>query len=154
MDAKATAVTVLIAIGLWATSPAVAAEPERLAQIVDQQRELQQDLDSIEGLTTRQRNAIRKMQAQVFALTDGKASLDDMTVDEKVKLENALERINAELVNTRTARDAQNKCHIEKKTGSARDVVRCGSQDERDQIRQGARAWMERPKICSGPGCG
>lgn len=154
MDAKATAVSLLIAIGLWTAIPAGATDPDPLARIVEQQRELQRDLDSMDGLTTRQRNVIRKMQAQVFALTDGRSSLDGMTIEQKVKLENALERINAELVNTRSARDAQNKCHIEKKTGSARSVARCGSQDERDRTREGARAWMEKPRICVPPGCG
>ena len=154
MDTRTAAVALLLMASLVGPAAAYASEPDRLPQIVNQQRDLQKTLDSIEGLTTRQRNVIRKMQDQVFSLVDGKTSLDAMTIDEKVRLENALERINAELVNTRTARDGQNQCHMEKKTGSGLSVARCASREERDQTRQGARAWMERPKICSGPGCG
>lgn len=154
MDAKATAVSLLIAIGLWTAIPAGAADPDPLARIVEQQRELQRDLDSIDGLTTRQRNVIHKMQAQVFALTDGRSSLDGMTIEQKVKLENALERINAELVNTREARDEQDKCHMQARAGSRVEGARCASVGERSQDTQEARFWKDRPRVCSGPGCG
>lgn len=144
-------VAALLAASAWAGPPAGS---DRLAGIVEQQRALQQDLESIERLTARQRNVIRKMQGQVFALTDGKARIDDLTIDEKVALENALERINAELVNTTGARNAQETCWRERATGSKLEVTRCGTARERDEAREGARAWMEKPKVCVPPGCG
>lgn len=139
------------------TPPTSAAAPadDKLPAIVQQQRALQADLDDggIEGITPRQASVIRKAQAEVFAVTDGKQRLDELSIDEKVQLENALERINAQVVGTRAARDEQEVCWREAKSGSTVKVTRCGSQAERDQAREGARAWMEKPKVCIPPGC-
>lgn len=129
---------------------------DSLQILLEQQRELQADLDDggIDGLTARQNNAIRKAQREVFAVTEGKAVLDELSMDEKIRLENALERINAEVGDSRVASDNQQVCWREAKSGSNVKVTRCGTQLERDQIREGARAWMEKPKICVPPGCG
>ena len=129
---------------------------DSLQILLDQQRELQADVDDggINGLTTRQNNAIRKAQKEVFAVTEGKTKLDELSMDEKIRLENALERINAEVGNSRVASDNQQVCWREAKSGSTVKVTRCGTQLERDQIREGARAWMEKPKVCVPPGCG
>lgn len=154
MDMRTTAVALLLAGSLLVPVVLGAEEPDRLTQIVEQQRELEQDLDTIEGITKRQRAAIRRQQQTVFALAAGKASLDELTIEQKVKLENALERINAELVNTSMARSEQERCDVERRVGSQREVAVCASEEERTRIREGARAWMEKPKICSGPGCG
>jgi len=139
-------------------TPSVMAEDNRdsLQILLEQQRELQADLDDggIDGLTARQNSAIRKAQKEVFAVTEGKAKLDDLSMDEKIRLENSLERINAEVGNSRAANDKQQVCWREAKSGSTIKVTRCGTQLERDQIREGARAWMEKPKVCVPPGCG
>lgn len=134
------------------TAPAA---EDKLAAIVQQQRALQADLDDggIDGITTRQANIIRKAQAEVFQITDGKHRLDELDMDDRVRLENALERINAQVVGTRLAQDEQQVCWREAKSGSTVKVTRCGSQAERDQVREGARAWMEKPKVCIPPGC-
>lgn len=126
-----------------------------LQVILEQQRELAADLDDggIEGLTTRENNRIRKAQAQVFALTEGKSRLDELSIDEKIGLENALEQINAYVKNTRRAGDDQTVCWREKMSGTARRVTRCGSEAERREAREGARGWLERPKTC-GQDCG
>ena len=57
-------------------------------------------------------------------------------------------------VGTRVAQENRDVCWTEAKSGSKLKVTRCGTQEEIDEARRGARAWMEKPKICSGPGCG
>lgn len=127
-----------------------------LQAILSQQQQLRAKLDAAgtTGLTPRQVKAVRNAQAEVFALTQGKPSLDDMNIEEKVRLENALERINAEISGTRLSSEEKQVCWRERKSGSKLIVTRCGSQAEIDQAREGARAWMEKPKICVPPGCG
>jgi DNA-binding protein YbaB len=147
MKWMAAALAVSIAASAWAAAPE---QPDALAEIVEQQRELQQDLDGLEELTPRQRNTIRKAQTQVFALTEGKSRLDDLTIDEKVKLDNALERINAELVNTRAARANQDVCERERRSGSRLAKTSCATADERQQMRENSRNYLERPRICEG----
>lgn len=146
------AVALMIASTTWAADDT---HPAKLQLIVEQQTELQRQLEAgIEGLLPRQVSAIRRAQAEVFAIVQGKADLDDLSIDEKVRLENALERIGAQLAGTTAAQDAQQQCWRERETGSKRYITRCASVSERDQERAGARAWMEKPKVCVPPGCG
>lgn len=130
-------------------------EIDGLQAILEQQRELRADLEDggIEGLTTRDNNRVRKAQAEVFAVTEGKSRLDELNIDEKIRLENALEQINAHVKNTRRANDDQTVCWREKMSGTARRVTRCGTEAERREAREGARDWLERPKTC-GQDCG
>ena len=103
-------VAVLMAASMTAWAAETPAEEgEALQVLVQQQQALKTDLEDggIEGLTPRQNTVVRKAQAEFFAVTEGKAKLDDLSIDEKIRLENALERINAEVVNTRAASDDQ-----------------------------------------------
>ena len=97
---------------LFASGPLVAAESNAsanatLPQILEQQRGIRSALDAgtLDGLTPRQVNAIRRAQTEVFSLTDGKPDLDALSLDEKARLHNALEQINAEMKQTRLAQD-------------------------------------------------
>lgn len=135
---------------------AMAADPATLADIVQQQQELRTKLDSgdVGTLTPRRVRIIRQAQDQVFELVEGKSRVDELNVEERVRLENALESINAEVVGTRVAKEDQDVCWTEAKTGSKMKVTRCGTKEEIEQARRGARAWMEKPKVCIPPGCG
>lgn len=132
--------------------PAPSAAADSLEAILEQQRALQQDLegDRMPDLTRRQINAVRKAQAQVFALTDGKSALDDLTIEEKVKLDNALERINAELAHSRSVRADEDQCRREKRTGTTLQSTQCATAGEREQLRESSRNMLERPRICEG----
>src|SRR5687768_13227368 len=134
---------------------AAPAQPQKFEAIVAQQQALKRDLDAgkTDDLTTRQVNAIRKSQAEVFAVTEGKTSLDQLSMDEKVRLENALERINAEVKNTRAGRDGKQVCWRERMTGTNTKVTRCGTEAELREAREGARDFLDRPKVC-GEQCG
>lgn len=143
---------------LLTMAAAVAAPPASpsLQQVREQQTALRAELDAgkTQGLTPRQVKAIRKAQEQVFALIEGKQQLDMLTIDEKVSLENALERINAQVRGTRLAGEDQQVCWRERTTGSMVEVTRCGTREEIDEARRGARAFMEKPRVCIPPGCG
>ena len=150
--------TTLCAVLLCLTmhAPVAAEEVDTVAAIAEQQRALQAEIESgrATDLTARQRNLIRKAQAEVFALIEGKTRLDQLTIDEQVRLDNALERINAELVNTTAARANEDQCRRERRTGSRFDVTQCATANERDEIRGRSRAVLEKRQICMGPGCG
>lgn len=146
---------------LFVAGPLRAADTEsadgrdRFQLVMEQQRQLRTELDGggIEGLNARQNNAIRKAQKEVFALAEGKHGLDELSMDEKIRFENALERINAEMVDTRAARDDQDVCWRERVSGTTMKKTRCGTQAERREAREGARDFLERPKTC-GRDCG
>jgi hypothetical protein len=148
--------SLLAAIALASSAFAAEGEADKLAAIVEQQRALAADLDAGKiDMTPRQANSVRKAQKEVFALTDGKASLDALSIDEKVRLENALERINAEVKGGgRVAGDEKQVCWRERISGSQMKSTRCGTEAERREAREGARDFMEKPKVCVPPGCG
>ena len=135
---------------------ASAAEPrDKLAVILEQQQSLKASIDAgTSGLSPRQVRVIRKEQESVFSIAGSNTRFDQLNIQEQIRLENALERINANVVGTRVAQENQDTCWQEAKTGSKMKVTRCGTQEERDEARRGARAWMEKPKICVPPGCG
>jgi len=137
-------------------APAFAADPlEPLEKIRSQQNALAADLNAGKtgDLTPRQIGAIRRSQKEIFATTEGKSSLDELSIDEKVRLENALERINAEVKGGRLAKDQQEVCWRERMSGSQMKSTRCGTEAERRQAREGARDFLEKPKVCAGS-CG
>jgi hypothetical protein len=144
-------VSPLVAFAQDGASP----QPQKLDLILAQQQDIKRDLDAgkTDGMTTRQINAIRKSQTEVFAVTEGKTSLDQLSMGEKVRLENALERINAEVKNTRAGRDGKQVCWRERMTGTNTKVTRCGTEAEMREAREGARDFLERPKVC-GEQCG
>ena len=148
-------VSMMVAGAVHAQAAPVDSAEDGLQLIVKQQAELKADLDDggIAGLTTRQNNLVRKAQAEVFAVTENKATMDELSIDDKIRLENALERINAELVNTRAASDEQNVCWRERVSGTGVKKTRCGTKAEMREAREGARDFLERPKVC-GEQCG
>ena len=150
-------VLVLAAAGLTAVATAQsAAEQDSLQVLIAQQQALRADLQDggIDGLNARQNKLIGKAQDEFFAVTEGKTKLDDLSIDEKIRMENALERINAEVKNTRVAGDDQNVCWRERVSGSTMKKTRCGTKAEMREAREGARDFMEKPKVCVPPGCG
>lgn len=151
----ATVALAIAGVAFAQTAPAPETE-DSLQVILEQQKKLQADLadGGIEGLTPRQNTLVRKAQTEVFAVTEGKSRLDELSMDEKIRLENALERVNAQVVSTRTASDQQKVCWRERVSGTAMKKTRCGTQAEMREAREGARDFMEKPKICTPPGCG
>jgi hypothetical protein len=133
-----------------------APDQDSLQVLIKQQEVLRSDLrdGGIEGLTARQNKLVGKAQDEFFAITRGKTKLDDLSIGEKIQMENALERINAEVKNTRVASDEQNVCWRERVSGSTLKKTRCGTKAEMREAREGARDYMEKPKVCVPPDCG
>jgi len=131
------------------------AKQDSLQVLVQQQTALKADVEDggIQGLSARQNAQVRKQQTEFFALAEGKSTLDELSIDEKIRMENALERINAIVGNSSASSAKQNVCWREPKTGSTVKVTRCGTEAERDRAREGARDYLMRPKVC-GENCG
>lgn len=155
MKAMCVVVLMVASVTAWAAE-ATPDEGDSLRVLVQQQQALKADIEDggIEGLTPRQNTIVRKAQTEFFTVTEGKAQLDDLSIDEKIRLENALERINAEIVNTRAGNDNQNVCWRERMSGTGLKKTRCGTKAEMREAREGARDFMEKPRVCVPPGCG
>ena len=126
-----------------------------LSKMVEQQVVLRDELaKSPKDLTLRQVGLIRKAQGEFFRLVDGKSTMDQLAIEDKVRVENALETINAQFVGTNRAGADQQVCWRETTVGSKMKATRCGTQQEIDDAREGARGFLLKPKICVPPGCG
>ncbi|MFC5578681.1 hypothetical protein ACFPOA_11765 [Lysobacter niabensis] len=153
---KALLLSVLLSAACWAACAAdqPPSGDTSLLQLVEQQRALKAQIDAgSSGLTPRQVKQVRKAQDEFFAIADGKDTLAQLSVDEKIRVENALELINAEVVDTRVAGDDQNVCWRERASGTHMKVTRCGTKQEMREAREGARDYLDRPKTC-GADCG
>ena len=146
---------IVLLSALLALAPLATAQPETLARIREQQQVLAEELDAgVLKMTPREAALVRKDQARVAKLLDGKASLDDLGVAERVELDNALERINALVVGTRGADEGRDVCRYERVTGSKMRKLDCATAAERGNARDNARAYLEKPRVCVPPGCG
>lgn len=139
------------------SSPAADSDKvDGLQLILEQQQALRTEIEdgAVEGLTKREISLIRKEQATVFSVTEGKSRLQDLDINEKITLENALERINAYVQSSPEAIGKQDVCWRERTTGSKTKGTRCGTESERIQAREGARDYLSRPRVCVPPNCG
>jgi len=129
---------------------------DKLADIRTQQQELKGQLEAgeLSHLTKRQQNAIGRAQTDVFAIIDGKQSLDELNISEKVRLENALESINANFVGSNAAGRDQLVCKRVALSGTGMKTTRCAPQAEWDQVRETSRGSLEKRWVCTPPGCG
>lgn len=150
------AIALLLAGSAASAQSAPADNEDKLQLMIRQQTAIKSDLDDggIDGLTPRQNSAVRRSLDDFFKAVGSHSRLDELTVEESMRVRNAAEAINAQLRGTRQAQEAQEVCWRERKLGSNMKVTRCGTQQERDQAREDARAWMNRPEICIPPGCG
>lgn len=139
----------IVLVVLMASGSLMANQVE-LAAIVEQQRIVAAELDAGKlVMTPRDRNTVQLAQREVFAIAEGKTSLAELNIAEKTRLENALERINAVVKGGRRSQETKEVCWRERKTGSNMMVTRCGTQQEIDQDREGARGYLARPRTCA-----
>ncbi|TZF89733.1 hypothetical protein [Cognatilysobacter lacus] len=142
----------LVLAALLATSVALAQDTPKVELIRAQQTQLRADMDAGKvALTPRDALQVRKDQDTVFEIIGRKPSLEAMNIQERVTLDNALERINASVQGTRVADDRKDVCRYQRVTGSKQLQLVCGTQDDRDRARQGARAYLEKTRICEPP---
>jgi hypothetical protein len=93
----------------------------------------------------------RKNQRAHSVRVAGAQALPDDTADRQPA---ESEAINAQVVGTNRSATNQNLCRQEKTVGSHMVYTRCATQQEIDDARDGTRLFLEKPKICSGQGCG
>lgn len=146
----------LLSAPVLAVEEAASPDPASLQLLIDQQRELKARLDAGDtvGLTPRQIREVRNAQDRFFSIIEGKKTLDELTIDQKIDVENALERINANVKNTRAAANDRNVCWRERVSGTTVKKTRCGTEAEMREAREGARDFLEKGKVCVPPGCG
>jgi hypothetical protein len=138
-----------------AAGTAMSGEPDTLERIREQQRMLAADLDrGVLGVSATTATEIRQQQSTVFALLDTHPTLDQMSVEDRIALDSALQRINATLVGTAAADRDQRECRHEMTVGSKMKKATCRTKGEWAQIEEEARAYRSRNLICVPPGCG
>jgi hypothetical protein len=149
-------IVMLLAASAASAQAASTDDGDKLQLMIQQQTAIKSDLEDggIDGLTPRQNSAVRRSQDDFFKAVGSHSKLDELTVEESMRVRNAVEAIAAQLRGTRQAQESQEFCWRERKSGSNLKVTRCGTQQERDHAREDARAWMNDPKICIPPGCG
>lgn len=134
---------------LIAPMAAIAQDAVPLQKIVEQQERLRNELaDGLDGATPRQTRIIRKAQDEFFAITEGVQSLDQLSIQDKVRVKNALDSITAQVVNTSASRSDQEVCWREARVGSKTKVTHCGTKEEIEQLRRDSVDAMERDRVC------
>lgn len=144
----------IVVVGVMTALPPVKAA-ESLADIRQQQTQLRDDLaNGVLALDADKRQTVDEQQHVVFDLIDGKHEVRELNPAQRVELKNALETINAALSQTQTAEDDREVCWQEKRTGTKLVTTVCGTVRERRQAKEGARDYLQRPRLCVPPGCG
>lgn len=145
----------IVGVLLLVSAVAGAQPTDPVVKIREQQQVLAQELQTgVLKLTPREVALVRKDQTVVRSVLEGRNSLDELNVAERVTLDNALERINARVVATRQAEEEADVCRYERVTGSKMRKLDCATAAERQNARDGGRAYLEKPRICIPPGCG
>lgn len=102
--------------------------------ILSEQKQLQQDVAAGKGglarLTPKEKEALATAQARVFVLLEGKSTIDELPMDQRVEAFNALESIKA--IVSAKPKD-QTICRRERVLGSHRAVTSCRTAEEREQ---------------------
>ena len=80
-----------------------------------------------------------------------KAGVGDATDNHSLEAEGRGDQAEA---NTRQAGENRDECRVERPTGSKLKKLDCMSAGDRQNHRDGARAYMEKPRVCGGPNCG
>lgn len=120
-----------------------------LPDIHAQQVQLRQDAVAGQGrlkdLTAAERQALVVQQDRFLALTKGRQSLDELSMDDRMAAINTLEAINATLTR---AEDERLVCERIKQVGSHRPTRVCRTVAELRQARQAAEKLMEERPAC------
>ena len=82
-----------------------------------------------------------RQQDALFALIEGKSTLDELQAEEQVKAHNLIENLQAIVLRTE---DLKMVCEWTKKTGSHRKTKTCMTVAERRMLREASQAELER----------
>lgn len=105
-------------------------------------------------LTPRSKRLLKSAQDKIFSIAEGKSSVDEMSPDDQVRFKNAVEQVNAILTGRRSGEENKEVCWRERQVGSQVMKTVCGTEKERNEVRQGAHDYLSKPSVCVPPGCG
>jgi hypothetical protein len=132
------------------TSPA-----DDLGAAVAQQREIRTALETnapeYNYLSKNRRQNVLSAQDRLFAMTDGKASLGELSPNDRVRAFNQLKRIEALLV--RKDVDEQQVCESSQLVGSHQRKLICYSKAEQNGRRDRAKDSMTTRSACTNSEC-
>lgn len=129
--------------------------PPDLAAAVAQQREIRAALEArdprFDYLGKNRRQNVLNAQDRLFSMTEGKATLGELSVNDQVRAFNQLKRIEALLI--RKDVDQREVCERTAMVGTRRQQLACYDKAEQDARADRAKeALMVRP-ACTQPGC-
>lgn len=147
--------TLLVVLASLLMSSVFAASPERLSNIITEQKAIAARLDAgdTQSMKGKQVRTVRRNQKIVFDLAADKQSLDQFSPKDRVRLKNALDAISAALVGNQKAEDDQDYCWQDRSIGSRVSKHRCGTALEREQAREDANAYLTSGKDCADTNC-
>ncbi|MBU8977349.1 hypothetical protein JI752_014450 [Lysobacter sp. MMG2] len=151
--------TTWMTVALLALAGAAHANADKVAMILQQQREIRAESEHSTGAYARfdagTLDRMHQAQDRVFRLLDGKSSVDQLRPSEQVEVFNALEEVKAILADNE--RNKQ-KCWREHKLGTTMKITRCATLAELEQVRRDSEQWKADPSVCgqssSGADCG
>ena len=153
---------ILLAAQGLAMMPAMAADEgvdaetkqPTVPEILAEQRQINADLKAGDEkylyLDPIRRRQVYGAQKKVFALLDGRDSLDGLGADQRIELFNALEQINANL--TRREGDEM-VCERATIAGTRRSQMVCMTKTERERRAKSAVDALMNRQACTEPGC-
>ena len=134
---------------LWASNRTSAELPQIHAQQLQLRQEAQAGQGRFKDMGATERQALVVQQDRFLALTKGRQSLDELSMDDKLAAINTLEAINATITR---AEDERLVCERIKQVGSHRPTRICRTVAELREARQAAEKLMEERPSC-GPSC-
>ena len=134
---------------LWASTRTTGELPEIHAQQVQLRQQALAGQGRFKELGAAERQALVAQQDRFLALTKGRQSLDELSMDDKLAAINTLEAINATITR---AEDERLVCERIKQVGSHRPTRICRTVAELREARQAAEKLMEERPSC-GPSC-
>lgn len=147
--------TMLLVAALLLSFASRAGDGADLAAAMAQQREIRAAIDAKDPrfayLADSRRQNVRNAQDRLFAMTEGKGTLQDLPVNDQVRVFNQLKRIEALLVR----RDVDNRevCEKATLTGTKRQQLVCYNKAEQDARADRAREALMQRTACTEPGC-
>lgn len=134
---------------LWATARTTGVLSEIHAQQVQLRQEAVAGHGRFKDLGAAEREALVAQQDRFLALTKGRQSLDELSMDDRMSAINTLEAINATITR---AEDERLVCERVKQVGSHRPTRVCRTVAELREARQVAERLMDERPTC-GPSC-
>jgi peptidoglycan hydrolase CwlO-like protein len=150
-------IVTLLSVSLMMASASFASIVESnkdISSIIERQREIAEQVQrSPKRMTEQQRRLVSEEQAKIYAIVEGKTSFEELNQEQKVRLVNAIEKIDAIVEGTAAAEDNRMVCRRERTIGSNRSATRCVAKKQREEESKNARNVMEQGEACVSDSC-